>query len=65
MEINEFFYISAQNLMVPFLVYGFRKGMAFVETVLQIIRIPLQDLITTILMDEDMQTNHPKSKSVC
>lgn len=57
---NEFFYISAQNLMVPFLVYGFRKGMAFVETVLQIIRIPLQDLITTILMDEDMQTNHPK-----
>lgn len=31
-----------------------------VETLLQIIRIPLQDLITTILMDEDMQTNHPK-----
>lgn len=57
---NEFFYISAQNLMVPFLVYGFRKGMGFVETLLQIVRIPLQDLITTILMDEDMQTNHPK-----
>lgn len=57
---NEFFYISAQNLMVPFLVYGFRKGLGFVETILQIIRIPLQDLITTILMDEDMQTDHPK-----
>lgn len=57
---NEFFYISAQNLMVPFLVYGFRKGMGFVETILQIIRIPLQDLITTVLMEEDMQTNHPK-----
>lgn len=57
---NEFFYISAQNLMVPFLVYGFRKGMGFEETILQIIRIPLQDLITTVLMDEDMQTNHPK-----
>lgn len=57
---NEFFYISAQNLMVPFLVYGFRKGMGFVETILQIIRIPLQDLITTILMDEDIQINHPK-----
>ncbi|SUO03191.1 TraG protein [Faecalicoccus pleomorphus] len=57
---NEFFYISAQNLMVPFLVYGFRKGLGFVETILQIIRIPLQDLITTILMDEDTQTNHPK-----
>lgn len=57
---NEFFYISAQNLMVPFLIYGFRKGIGFVETILQIIRIPLQDLITTILMDEDMQTNHPK-----
>ncbi|MDM8202794.1 type IV secretory system conjugative DNA transfer family protein [Faecalicoccus acidiformans] len=57
---NEFFYISAQNLMVPFLVYGFRKGMGFVETILQIIRIPLQDLITTILMDEDIQINQPK-----
>ena len=57
---NEFFYISAQNLMVPFLVYGFRKGMGFVETILQIIRIPLQDLITTILMDEEIQTHHPK-----
>ena len=57
---NEFFYISAQNLMVPFLVYGFRKDLGFVETILQIIRIPLQDLITTILMDEDMQTDHPK-----
>ena len=57
---NEFFYISAQNLMVPFLIYGIRKGMGFVETILQIIRIPLQDLITTVLMDEDMQTNHSK-----
>lgn len=57
---NEFFYISAQNLMIPFLVYGFRKGMGFVETILQIIRIPLQDLITTILMDEEIQTHHPK-----
>lgn len=57
---NEFFYISAQNLMVPFLAYGHIKGYGFVETILQIIRIPLQDLITTILMDEDVQTNHPK-----
>lgn len=57
---NNFFYISAQNLMVPFLVYGFRNGMGFIETILQIIRIPLQDLITTILMDDDMQVNHPK-----
>lgn len=57
---NEFFYISAQNLMIPFLIYGYRKDMGFVETILQIIRIPLQDLITTILMDEDIQKNHPK-----
>lgn len=57
---NEFFYISAQNLMVPFLVYGYRKNLEFVETILQIIRIPLQDLITTVLMDDDMQVNHPK-----
>lgn len=57
---NEFFYISAQNLMVPFLAYGHIKGYGFVETVLQIIRIPLQDLITTIMMDEDIQKEHPK-----
>lgn len=57
---NEFFYISAQNLMVPFLAYGHIKGYGFVETILQIIRIPLQDLITTIMMDEDIQKEHPK-----
>lgn len=57
---NEFFYISAQNLMIPFLIYGYRKDMGFVETILQIIRIPLQDLITTVLMDEDIQKNHTK-----
>lgn len=57
---NEFFYISAQNLMVPFLVYGFRKGHGFVESILDIIHIPLQDLIATILMDDNFSDNHPK-----
>lgn len=57
---NEFFYISAQNLMVPILVYGFRKGLKFVETILQIFRLPLQDLIATILVDDDIQVNHDK-----
>lgn len=57
---NEFFYISAQNLMVPFLVYGFRKGYGFVETILQIIQIPLQDYIATIMMDDLFADNHPK-----
>ena len=57
---NEFFYISAQNLMVPFLVYGFRKGYGFVETILQIIQIPLQDYIATIMMDDSFNEEHPK-----
>lgn len=57
---NEFFYISAQNLMVPFLVYGFRKGYGFVETILQIIQIPLQDYIATIMMDDAFNEDHSK-----
>lgn len=57
---NEFFYISAQNLMVPFLVYGYRKGYGFVETILQIIQIPLQDYIATIMMDDSFNEEHPK-----
>ena len=57
---NEFFYISAQNLMVPFLVYGFRKGYGFVETILQIIQIPLQDYVATIMMDDEFADTHPK-----
>lgn len=57
---NEFFYISAQNLMVPFLVYGYRKGYGFVETILQIIQIPLQDYIATIMMDDSFNEKHPK-----
>ena len=57
---NEFFYISAQNLMVPFLVYGYRKGYGFVETILQIIQIPLQDFIATIMMDDAFNEDHPK-----
>lgn len=57
---NEFFYISAQNLMVPFLVYGFRKNHGFVESILDIIHIPLQDFIATIMMDDEFVEAHPK-----
>lgn len=57
---NEFFYISAQNLMVPFLIYGFRKNHGFVESILDIIHIPLQDFIATIMMDDEFSEAHPK-----
>lgn len=56
---NIFFYASAQLLLKAFLVYGFRKGKGFIDSILQVIHIPLQDLITQVLLDEDM-ASHPK-----
>ena len=56
---NIFFYASAQLLLKAFLVYGFRKGKGFIDSILQVIHVPLQDLITQILLDEEM-ASHPK-----
>ena len=56
---NIFFYASAQLLLKAFLVYGFRKGKGFIDSILQVIHVPLQDLITQVLLDEEM-ASHPK-----
>lgn len=56
---NIFFYASAQLLLKSFLVYGFRKGKGFIDSILQVIHVPLQDLITQVLLDEEM-ASHPK-----
>lgn len=56
---NVFFYASAQILLKAFLVYGFRKGDGFADSIAKIIHTNVQDLITEILMDEDMDS-HPK-----
>lgn len=52
---NDFFYISAQNLLVCFLAWGFVKGLGFTATIEQVISVPLKDLISTVIFDEDME----------
>lgn len=51
---NEFFFQAAQNLLVAFLSWGFITGLKFTETINQVISVPLQDLITTVCIDEKM-----------
>ena len=54
---NQFFFQSAQNLLVAFLAWGFVTGLKFTETIVQVISVPLQDLIATVCLDETME-NH-------
>lgn len=51
---NEFFYTSAQNLLTCFLGWGFVTGLGFTETIIQVISIPLKDLISTVCFDSNM-----------
>ena len=51
---NEFFYISAQNLLTCFLGWGFVTGLGFTETIIQVISVPLKDLISTVTYDPIM-----------
>lgn len=51
---NEFFYISAQNLLTCFLSWGFVTGLGFTETIIQVISVPLKDLISTVCFDSNM-----------
>lgn len=58
---NAFFYVSAQNILTAFLMYGFRKGYSFGKAVLTVMDVSAEDLIAEILNDEDMD-QHPKIK---
>lgn len=51
---NEFFYVSAQNLLTCFLGWGFLTGLGFTETIIQVISVPLKDLISTVTFDSNM-----------
>lgn len=51
---NEFFYISAQNLLTCFLGWGFVTGLGFTETIIQVLSVPLKDLISTVTFDPNM-----------
>lgn len=58
---NSFFYQSAQNILTAFLIYGFRLGLSFGESVRNVLDASTEDLIAEIIADEDMD-EHPKIK---
>ena len=58
---NAFFYVSAQNILTAFLMYGFRKGYSFGGAVLTVMDASTEDLISQILDDDEMD-DHPKIK---
>lgn len=59
---NEIFYATARNLMIAFLIYGYVTGKGFLDSMLQLMSVPLQDLITQILADSETVKKHPKLK---
>lgn len=61
---NSIFYSTAQNLMVAFLIYGFFTGKGFLESILQLMSVPMQDLVASILSDDKMCTAHPKLRLI-
>lgn len=61
---NEIFYNTARNLMVAFLIYGFFSGKGFLDSMLQLMSVPMQDLIAEILTDQEMVKKHPKLRLI-
>lgn len=61
---NSIFYSTAQNLMIAFLVYGFFTGKGFLDSMLQLMSVPMQDLVASILSDTEMCTAHPKLRLI-
>lgn len=58
---NSVFYKIAIDIMIADLLYGFRKGMPFMDSMLQLMTVPLQDLTAEIL-DSPLCEDHPKLK---
>lgn len=61
---NSIFYATAQNLMVAFLLYGFFSGKCFLDSMLQLMSVPMQDLVASVLSDTEMCTAHPKLRLI-
>lgn len=61
---NSIFYATAQNLMVAFLLYGFFSGKCFLDSLLQLMSVPMQDLVASVLSDTEMCTAHPKLRLI-
>ena len=56
---NEHFSGNAQKILSGFLMFGFRKGLSFTDTIVKIMHVSTEDLIAEVICDEDMK-NHPK-----
>lgn len=61
---NEIFYNTARNLMVAFLIYGFYSEKMFLDSMLQLMSMPMRDLIAEILTDKEMIQKHPKLRLI-
>lgn len=61
---NSIFYSTAQNLMIAFLIYGFFTGKGFLDSMLQLMSVPMQDLVASVLSDTEMCTAHPKLRLI-
>lgn len=60
---NEYFSGSAQNILTGALMWGFRKGFGFVDTVNRTKAVKATDLIAEIMSDPAMD-DHPKIKAM-
>lgn len=56
---NEHFSSNGQKILAGFLMYGFRKGLSFTDSISQIMYTGVPDLIAQVLADPDMES-HPK-----
>lgn len=54
---NLHFSSNAQKILSGFLMYGFRKKMKFVDSILQVIHVPVEDLIAEIITDSEMKSH--------
>lgn len=61
---NSIFYSTAQNLMIAFLIYGFFTGKGFLDSMLQLMSVPMQDLVASILSDTRICNEHPKLRLI-
>lgn len=57
---NAHFSGNAQKILSGFLMYGFRKGYSFTQSIIEVMNNSVGNLIAEIIEDPDMQRNHPK-----
>lgn len=61
---NAIFYHTAQNIMIGILIYGFRKGLGFIDSMHMLMSVSVKDMIAEILSDKEMVKQHPKLRMI-